>query len=146
VILSIQLGIGVLYCAQYALLGAFSAAGVCAIGATQTALALAAGDRPWLKRAGLVFLPIVAVLCLATWSGLPSLFALCGVTLTMLGRLQQDILRLRMFQLGSVPFAIGHDMLVGAAPALIGCVVSACIATAALLREFHLRRQAPALA
>jgi hypothetical protein len=144
VILSIQLGIGVLYCAQYALLGAFSAAGVCAIGATQTALALAAGDRPWLKRAGLVFLPIVAVLCLATWSGLPSLFALCGVTLTMLGRLQQDILRLRMFQLGSVPFAIGHDMLVGAAPALIGCVVSACIATAALLREFHLRRQAPA--
>jgi hypothetical protein len=144
-ILSIQLGVGLLYCAQYALLGAFSAAGVCAIGATQTSLALAAGDRPWLRRAGLVFLPIVATLCFATWSGLPSLFALFGVTLIMLGRMQQDVMRLRMFQLGSAPFAIGHDMLVGAAPALIGCIVSACVASAALLRELRLRRQAPAL-
>ena len=146
VILSIQLGIGVLYCAQYFLLGAFSAAGVCAIGATQTSLALAAGERPWLRRAGLVFLPIVATLCLATWNGLPSLFALVGVTFVMVGRLQQDMLRLRVLQLGSVPFAIGHDVLVGAAPALIGCIVSACVASAALLRERRLRRQARAVA
>ncbi len=146
VILSIQLCIGLLYCAQYALLGAVSAAGVCAIGAMQTTLALAAGDRPWLRRASLVFLPIVASLCLATWSGLPSLFALVGVTFVMLSRLQQDLLRLRMLQLGSVPFAIGHDMLVGAAPALVGCIVSACVASAALLRELRLRRKALAIA
>jgi hypothetical protein len=60
--------------------------------------------------------------------------------------LQQDVLRLRVLQLGSAPFAIGHDMLVGAVPALIGCIVSACVASAALLREFHLRQQAAALA
>jgi hypothetical protein len=145
-ILSIQFGIGALYCVQYFLLGAFSAAGVCAIGATQTSLALAAGDRPWLRRAGLLFLPIVAALCFATWSGFPSLFALIGVTLTMLGRLQQDILRLRILQLGSAPFAIGHDMLVGAAPALVGCIISACVASAALLRELRQRRQTLVLA
>lgn len=146
VILSIQLGIGLLYCAQYALLDAWSAAGVCALGAMQTSLALAAGDRAWLRRAGLFFLPVVAALCLATWSGLPSLLALIGVTFVMVGRLQQDVLRLRVLQLGSAPFAIGHDMLVGAVPALIGCIVSACVASAALLREFHLRQQAAALA
>jgi hypothetical protein len=146
VILSIQLGIGLLYCVQYALLDARSAAAVCALGAMQTSLALAAGDQPWLRRAGLLFLPIVASLCLATWSGLPSLFAMIGVTLVMVGRLQQDMLRLRVLQLGSAPFAIGHDALVGAAPALIGCIVSACVASAALLREFRLRRQAAARA
>jgi hypothetical protein len=51
-----------------------------------------------------------------------------------------------MLQLGSAPFAIGHDMLVGAAPALIGCIVSACVASAALIRETRLRRRALALA
>lgn len=146
VILSIQFGIGLLYCAQYALLGAFSAAGVCAVGAMQTSLAIAAGDRAWLRRAGLLFLPIVAMLCFVTWNGLPSLFALIGVSFVMIGRLQQSVLRLRVLQLGSAPFAIGHDMLVGAAPALIGCVVSACIASAALLRELRRQRQRPALA
>lgn len=140
VILSIQLGVGLLYAAQYALLDAWSAAGVCTLGAMQTSLALAAGERAWLRRAGLVFLPIVASLCVATWSGLPSLFALIGVTFVMLGRLQQDTLRLRALQLGSAPFAIGHDLLVGAAPALVGCIVSAAVASAALLRERRLRR------
>jgi hypothetical protein len=112
----------------------------------QTSLAIAAGDRAWLRRAGLVFLPIVAMLCFVTWNGLPSLFALIGVSFVMIGRLQQSVLRLRMLQLGSAPFAIGHDMLVGAAPALIGCIISACIASAALLRDLRQQRQRPALA
>jgi hypothetical protein len=143
-ILSIQLGVGLLYCVQYALLDAWTAAAVCALGAMQTSLALAAGDRAWLRSAGLFFLPVVASLCIATWSGLPSFLALMGVTFVMVGRLQQDMLRLRVLQLGSAPFAIGHDMLVGAAPALVGCVISACVASAALLRELHLRQQAVA--
>jgi hypothetical protein len=144
VILSIQFGIGVLYCVQYALLGAFSAAGVCAIGATQTLLALAAGDRAELRRAGLLFLPIVASLCLATWSGLPSLLAMIAVTFTMIGRLQTDMFLLRLLQLGAVPFALSHDLLVGAAPALVGCVVSALVGVVGAAREFRLRRMAGA--
>ena len=144
-ILSVQFGIGSLYCVQYALLGAWSAAGVTAIGATQTAVAFAAGDRPWLRRAGLVFLPIVAALCLLTWNGLSSLFALSAVTLIMVGRMQEDTMRLRVLQLAAAPFGMGHDVIVGAAPALIGGVISACVAAAALAREIRLRRHQAAV-
>jgi hypothetical protein len=143
VILSIQLGIASLYCAQYALLDAWTASGVCALGAMQTGFLLAAGDRPRLRHVGLIFLPIVAAMCLATWNGMSSLFALIGVTFVMAGRLQTDLLRLRMLQLCSAPFAMGHDVLVGAPPALLGCVVSACVASAALIHELRLHASRP---
>jgi hypothetical protein len=70
------------------------------------------------------------------------LFAFVAVTLTMAGRLQRDTLRLRILLLAAAPFGMGHDVLVGAAPALIGAIVSATIAAAMLVREVKLRRQA----
>jgi hypothetical protein len=141
-IMSVQFGIGADYSVHYALLDAWSGAGVAGLGATQSALAFFAGERPWLRRAGLIFLPIVAATCYATWSGLPTLFALTAVTLIMIGRLQQDTLRLRILLLAAAPFGVGYDVLVGAAPALIGGITSATIATAMLAREIRRRRQA----
>jgi Bacterial inner membrane protein len=141
-ILAVQFGIGADYSLHYALLGASSGAGVAAMGAAQTALKLLAGDRPWLRWAGLVFLPIVAAVCWATWSGPASACALAAVTLIMVGRMQDDTVRLRMFMLAAAPFGMGYDILVGAAPALIGGIASATIAVVALVREIRLRRSA----
>jgi hypothetical protein len=139
-IMTAQFGIGADYSVQYALLGAWSGAGVAGLGALQSALAFFAGDRPWLRQAGFVFLPVVGVIVYASWSGIESLFALAAVTLIMVGRLQRDMLRLRILLLAATPFGIGYDILVGALPALLGGIVSTGVAAAMLVREIKLRR------
>jgi len=141
-IMTAQFGIGADYSAHYALMGAWSGAGVAAIGATQTALTIIAGDRPWLRWTGLVFLPIVTVICAVTWAGIASLFALAAVSLIMIGRMQGDTLRVRIFLLAAAPFGMGYDIAVGSVPALIGGIVSATIAVTMLAREFRERRAA----
>lgn len=140
-IMTVQFGIGADYSLHYALLDAWSGAGVAGLGASQSALAYFFGERPWFRRVGLVFLPVVAVVCYATWSGWESFFAFAAVTLIMTGRLQTDTLRLRILLLAAAPFGMGYDILVGAAPALVGGLVSAIIATTMLIREFRLRRR-----
>jgi len=141
-ILSVQFGIGANYGVQYALLDAWSGAGIACLGATQTAVALLAGDRPWLRKLGLIFLPLVAFVAIATWNGIPSLLALAACSLVMLGRLQNDTLYLRLFMLAASPFGIGYDVSVGAIVALCGAVSSALIAATMLVREVRNRRLA----
>lgn len=138
-IITAQFGIGADYSLQYALLGAWSGAGVAGLGACQSALAFFAGDRPWLRQVGFCFLPLVAAICYATWSGIASAFALAAVTLIMVGRLQRDTLRLRIFLLAAAPFGIAYDLVVGALPALVGGLVSAVIAATMLVREIRER-------
>lgn len=139
-IMTAQFGIGADYSLHYALMDAWSGAGVAALGATQTALNLFAGDRPWMKRAGYVFLPVVVVMCIATWCGPASLCALAAVSLVMIGRMQTDTLRLRILLLAAAPFGMSYDILVGSVPGLIGAIASACVATTMLAREIRQRR------
>jgi hypothetical protein len=141
-IMTAQFGIGADYSLQYALLDAWSGAGVAALGATQSALALIAGERPWLRYTGFVFLPFVAVIGYASWSGIASFFALAAVTLIMLGRMQRDSIRLRVLLLAAAPFGISYDIVVGALPAFTGGIVSATIALVMLVREIKLRKSA----
>ena len=141
-IITVQFGIGFHYSVQYALLSAWSGAGVAGLGALQSVLAFFADERPWLRNAGFFFLPVVGVIGYATWNGIASAFALAAVTLIMLGRLQHDTLRLRVFLLAAAPFGIGYDIAVGALPALMGGIVSAIIASTMLVREIRLRQQA----
>lgn len=140
--LAIQFGIGTNYGLQYALLEAWSGAGICTIGATQTTVAFFAGDRPWLRFMGVGFLPVAAAISWMTWSGWASLLALAACSLIMLGRLQSDTLRIRMFLLASAPFGMGYDLAVGAAPAFCGAVASTGISVAMLVREIRRRRAA----
>jgi hypothetical protein len=139
-IMTAQFGVGADYSLHYALLDAWSGAGVAGIGATQSALAFFFGERSWFRWLGLIFLPVVAAICYATWAGLETLFAFAAVTLIMLGRLQRDTLRLRILLLAAAPFGIGYDILVGA-PALVGGIVSATVAATMLVREINERRQ-----
>jgi len=138
-ILTVQFGIGADYSVHYAMLDAWAGAGVAALGATQTVMAIVFGERAWFRHIGLAFLPIAAVIGFATWSGIASLFALIAVSVTMIGRMQKDTLRLRIMLLAAAPFGIAYDILVGA-PAVVGGFVSAAIATSMLIREIRQRR------
>jgi hypothetical protein len=139
-IMTAQFGIGADYGVQYALMGAWSGAGVCALGATQTALALFAGDKTWVRWFGPAAVPVVGAICIATWSGPESLCALIAVSLIMIGRAQSDALRLRMLLLAAAPFGMAYDVFTGALPALMGGMLSAAIAVAMLVREIKSRR------
>jgi len=139
-ILAVQMGIGAGYGLQYAELGAWCGAAICFLGATQTTIALIAGEKPWLKTLGIVFLPLVWIIAIATWSGVSSLLALTACSLTMLGRLQRDTLPLRGFLLSAAPFGISYDLVVGAGPALGGGIISAALSAIMLVRELRARR------
>jgi len=136
-ILSAQLGIAASYATQYGLMGQWSGTSVCSIGASQTFIALLAGNRPWLRWMGLGFLPLVWTLSYLTWCGPASLFALIACSLIMIGRMQGDTLRMRIFMLCASPFGISYDLTVGAAPALAGAILSAAMGLAALIRELR---------
>ena len=140
-ILSAQFGIGADYSLQYALLGAWSGAGVAGLGALQTALACFAGERAWLRHSGLLLLPVVGLIGYASWSGIATLLAMIAVTLIMVGRAQRDTLRLRVLLLAAAPFGIGYDIVVGALAALVGGIVSAIVASVMLIREIRARRR-----
>jgi len=141
-IMTAQFGIGADYSLHYALLDAWSGAGVAGLGASQSALAFFFGESSWFRWVGLAFLPVVAVVCYATWSGVETVFAFAAVALIMIGRLQRDTLHLRILLLSAAPFGMSYDILVGATPALVGGCVSAIIAVSMLIREIGLRRQA----
>ena len=141
-ILAAQLGIACCYATQYALMGQGTGMAVCLVGATQTTIALIAGDRPWLSRTGLVFVPLVLALAVVTWSGLPTLLAASACTLIMLGRMQRDILRMRAVMLCAAPFGIAYDLSVGAVPALIGAVLSLALSALAFRRALQDRTRA----
>ncbi|WP_112321367.1 YgjV family protein [Oceanibium sediminis] len=134
-ILGAQLAASCLFAASYALMDQPTATSVCLIGALQTAVALIAGDRPWLNRTGYVFLPVVLIMGAATFTGLPTILAVTACCLMMVGRLQQDLIRMRGIQLCSAPFGAAHDIVVGAWPCLAGAVLSFAIAAAAFRRE-----------
>jgi len=137
--MTVQFGIGADYGIQYALLDAWSGAGVCCVGAAQSAVAFFAGERPWLRQVGVAFLPVAGAISYVTWSGIASILALAAVMLVMVGRLQHDAVKLRIFLLAAAPFGIGYDIAVGALPALLGGIVSAAIAAVMLVRELKLR-------
>jgi hypothetical protein len=142
-IMSVQFGIGANYGFSYALLDAWSGAGVASVGAMQSAIAFLGGERPWLRWVSVACLPVVMAIGYATWSGLPSAFALAAVTLIIIGRMQRDTLRLRVLLLAASPFGMGYDILIGAAPALVGGIVSGAIAALKLAREIRGRRWNP---
>lgn len=134
-----QLGAACCYAMSYALMGRETATAVCLIGATQTTVALLAGERPWLFRMGYVFLPVVLAAGVLTYAGLPTIFAITACCLTMIGRLQPDILRMRGIQLTASPFGAAHDVVAGAWPCLIAATLSFAIALAAFRREVRRR-------
>lgn len=138
-ILAGQFGAASGYAAQYALLDQWSGASVCAIGATQTVIALVFGERQWLRHLGLGFIPLAGLLSYVMWNGAASALAAVAFCLVAIGRMQRDTLRMRAIILAAAPFGIGHDLTVGAVPALAGAILSCAIGLVALRREWLAR-------
>ncbi|NHX27749.1 YgjV family protein, partial [Escherichia coli] len=90
---------------------------------------------------GYVFLPVVMIIGVLTYSGLPTILMVTACSLIMIGRLQSDTLWMRGIQLTASPFGATHDVVVGAWPCLAGAVVSFTIAATAFRRELRSRHQ-----
>lgn len=131
------------YAVSYLLLGQMTATAICLTGATQTMLALLAGERPWLTRIGYAFLPVVLGFGAMTYSGVPTVLIVTACCLVMIGRMQSDPLRMRRIQLTAAPFGAAHDVLTAAWPCLIGAVLAFSIAAMAFRRELRIRCDAP---
>jgi hypothetical protein len=132
---TVQLAAACSYAASYALMGQETATAVCLTGATQSAVALLAGNRRGLGKLGYFFLPVVLSIGVLTFSGLPTLFSVAACCLVMIGRLQADTLRMRGIQLTAAPLGATHDALIGAWPGFAGACVTFAIALTAFVRE-----------
>lgn len=143
-ILAGQFGAASGYAAQYALLEQWSGAGVCAIGATQAVIAMLFGERPWLRHFGFGCIPVAGLLGYVMWNGAASALATAAFCFVAIGRMQRDTLRMRAIILAAAPFGIGHDLAVGAVPALVGAVLSCAIGLVAFRREWLARRHVAA--
>jgi len=111
--LTVQLGIAAGFGAHYWLEGAQTAALLNGLGLLHVLASLCWGGNPRLKWVGYAMIPAIAISCLASWSGLPSLFSGIGTMLIALGRVQLSSSQLRLFVLAGTPFWLVHDVMIG---------------------------------
>lgn len=148
--LIVQLGIGVGLGLHYALLGAPTAATMNAFSAAQVLAAIGMERRPNLRWVYWAIIPLIAVASVVTWTGPQSALAALGMAFITAGRMQSNVLSLRLLILCAQPFWFAHDVMVGSLPAMIADAGSLTIGTAMLLRYHpprwlaHLRPLLPA--
>lgn len=136
-ILTAQFATACCYAIQYSLMGQDTGASVCLIGASQAPIAIAAGERLWLRNLGLGFIPLAIILAHFTWCGAPTLLATCASCLVMLARMQDSMMRMRAIMLCASVFGAAYDLSVGALPALTGAILSFSVGAIALRREWR---------
>jgi hypothetical protein len=134
-ILGVQVVGSGLFALHYLLLGAPTAAAMCAAGVVQGLAAALVSGRA--LRLGLFAAALAgaAALTLATWAGLPSLLAQCGQLGSAAGRLQRDLQRLRLCFLGSLVFWVSHNLLMGSVWGLAADTLSLTALIAGLWRN-----------
>ncbi len=133
--LIVQLGIGIGLGVHYGLLGAWTGALMNALCAVQVAAAIPMERRPNLRWTYYAIIPAIAAASAVTWAGWPSAFAALGMVFLTLGRMQSNLLWLRLLLLAAVPFWLIHDVLVGSLPALVADVASFGIGAVMLWRH-----------
>lgn len=121
-ILAVQVAAGVLFGLHYALLGAGTGSVMNLLSALQALAAIPLGSRPNFRYIYLALLPVIAVGAIATWHGLPSLFAAAGLAFISLSRYQTAVAPLRVCMALALPCWFGHNLLVGSVPGMISDV------------------------
>ena len=106
------------FTAHFAMIGATTGASMTTLAGLQALVAIPLGIRPGFRVVYLAILPVIGGAMLASWHGLPSLFAALGLALTSLGRYQLDATRFRTLILSSIPAWSAHNVLVGSVPGL----------------------------
>lgn len=133
-ILAMQLGAGLGFAAHYALLGLGTTAVVAGLGAAQSAAALLSVRFPVLAKAGWALIPAMVLAGLVHWSGWTTVFCVTAMSLIAWGRMQEDVLRLRLFILAGGCFWVVHDAAVGSWIALAADLVSGALGIHAIAR------------
>jgi hypothetical protein len=136
-----QLMIAVFFSAHYLIVGAYTGALVNMLAGLQALAAIPLGHRPEFRRIYILTLPLLAAGVAVTWSGMPSVFAALGMVLVSLGRYQVDPMRFRLLLFASIPFWMGHNLLVWSIPGLISDVLGAIFNAWIIVRERRAARQ-----
>ena len=143
-ILVVQLGSSLGFGIQYALLDAWTGAAFCFLSAAQALMILRFTDLG--QRFSLFALFALWPLAAVTWAGVPSLLAIAACSLFLIGRMQTDTIRLRLFQLAAAPFVMTYDVWMEAHASLISGACAAVIALFGLWRDWQERQSGYALA
>jgi inner membrane protein len=120
---------------HYAMLGQWTAVAMNGLMCVQTVVALRLVRWPQLRCVYFALMPVLAGTSLATWQGLPSLFAAIATPLSTIGRIQNNEIVLRVLLLSSTPFWTAHDLVVGSLPELFADVLSMATGATMLLRS-----------
>ena len=120
--LLVQIGVAAGFGIHYALLGSETAAIANLLSGLQLLAFLPGAKAAWLQKLGYLLLPVMVLVCVLTWSGLPSLCAISGTILLAIGRMQSNEQRLRIWVMaGTIPWLF-HDLLVGSPIAVIDAI------------------------
>ena len=119
---------------HYACLGHWTAVAMNGLMGIQTLAAIWLVRWPRLRWVYFAFIPMLGVMSLVTWQGLPSLLSAVAITFSTIGRLQSNEIALRILLLCSTPFWLAHDLIVGSLPGLAADILSMIIGAAMLLR------------
>lgn len=107
-----QAATNLLFITHFILLGAYTAAALCALVVTQVLTALPETRRRWHSALFVATVPGIAVVAVATWAGLPSALSSIGISLSTTARWQSNTTRMRLFLLVAGLFWVSHNILV----------------------------------
>jgi hypothetical protein len=127
--LVIYIGNNLGFMLHYSLLGQWTAVTMNGVMALQTVVALYLVERPRLGWVYYSLFPALAGGSLITWHGLPSLLAGLAATLSAIGRVQVNEMRLRAWLLISAAIGLAHDLVVGSLPGLAADMLSMATGT-----------------
>ncbi|PWC34540.1 hypothetical protein TSO352_21075 [Azospirillum sp. TSO35-2] len=132
-----------MFITHYVLLGAHTAAALCALVVVQALAALPEGRSRWQTGLFAATMPAIAAIACLTWAGLPSALSSLGITFSTLARWQSDTMRMRWLLLTAGLFWVTHNTLVMSPFAMASDGIAAA---ANILRLISERRAARAAA
>ncbi|MDP2360093.1 MAG: YgjV family protein [bacterium] len=143
VMLLVQAVAGLCFLAHYALIGAFTGSLMNALAALQALAAIPLGTRPGFRTVYLLTLPAIGLGLVFTWSGAASVYAALGMAGISLGRYQTKVLPFRIILLVTIPFWVGHNLLVGSLPGLLSDTLVSISSAVGLRRCWRVLHPAP---
>ncbi|MEL6206838.1 MAG: YgjV family protein [Pseudomonadota bacterium] len=135
-ILSAQLCAGACFVAHYLCLGITVAAAANVLGLVQTAAAIFAARSTSMTRVGYALIGLMVLSGLYFWQGPISGLSVLAMTLIALGRMQTDVVRLRLLLLSGGVVWMAHDVIGAAWFALAADIGAFAVGLSALLSMY----------
>lgn len=144
--LAVQAVSGICFLAHYALIGATTGSLMNLLATLQALAAIPLGTRPGFRVVYLLTLPAIALALTFSWTGWPSVMAALGMAGIAVGRYQLKVLPFRIILMVTIPFWVGHNLLVGSLPGLLSDTLVTASSGVGLLRVMREARRQPVAA